>query len=198
MEENRSTGRIEALLARLSPRERKLLVFWLVAMGFIGLFLLGNSAWSTLDELDTKLIENQEALDLIARRQSRYLEAKGGAGNSVEARLARNELRLTTHLDKEASRYNVKITNFKDGSSPVGAKKGAKAAAAGGITEEWVTVDLEPVEYDKVLRFLDALQSSPELIVIKRIEITRPKRGTNSDKVEAKLTVSTFKKKKES
>lgn len=188
-------NKLQQAFARLSPRERKLLVLWIVAMIVIGGFLLSTTVLSRLDDMETRIAENQEALELIGKKQGQYLESKGGAGNSFESRLARNDLRLTTYLDKQATRFDVKISNFKDGETPVGGKKGTKATA--GLVEEWVAVDIDQVEYDKVTRFIDALQASPELIVIKRIEITRPRRGASQDKVDAKLTVSTYKKKKE-
>lgn len=198
MDETQGGGRLSQMYQNLSERERKLLVLWGFAMGFIALFLIGNFAWSSLDDLDTRLVEHQEALELISSRQARYLQAKGATGDSVEAKLNNNDLRLTTFLDKEATRYEVKITSFKDGSNPVGAKKGSKdTAAAAGLTEEWATVTIEGVEYGKLIRFIDALAASKEIIVLKRIDITRPRRGKEADKVEATLTVSTFKRKKQ-
>lgn len=189
------SGKLQQAFTRLSPRERKLLLLWIVAMVVIAGFLLSTTVLSRLDDMETRIAENQEALDLITRKQAQYLASTSGTGNSLDARLAKNDIRLTTYLDKQATRFDVKISNFKDGENPVGGKKGAKVAT--GIVEEWVAVDIDQVEYDKVTRLLDALQSSPELLVVKRIEITRARRGGGQDKVDAKLTVSTFKKKKE-
>ncbi len=193
---------------RLSQRERRLLVAWATTMGLLGTFLVGWFIWGTISEKQEKFEQNQEVLQLIARKQNEYLQRKNGGGSGddskkIEEKIATNELKLQTYLDREAGRFNLKIKNFKESSLVVGGKKGKKTEGS-ALLEESVAIDIEEAPFKDVARFLDALKSSRELIIIKRIDIDRPRRNSraksNPDEdqpqapVKTSLTVSTFKK----
>lgn len=181
-------GRIAEALEKLSPREKKLLGLWAVSMAFIVIMLGSWLAWSSIEEKALKAEEYQNTLQLIAKRQGEYLSNKGSGSKPVEQRMAENKIKLQTFLDREATRYNLKIKNFKESSAPLSGK-----SKGGGPVEESITIDVDEADFNDLSRFLDSLAKSKELIVIKRVDIERARRFNESGKVKMTMTVSTFK-----
>lgn len=177
---------------RLSERERRLLVIWALAMAFIVVFLGGYFTYGAIAEKAEKADAYVAAVDLMARKQTSYLANKADGGEKLSDRIAGNQLKLQTFLDQEASKHNIKIKNFKESSVPVGGKRKKKDAKGPQIIEETVAIDLTDTEYINVVGFLDAIDRSNELVVIKRVDVARPRRGNNAN-VRVSLTVSTFK-----
>jgi hypothetical protein len=178
--------------ARLSDRERRLLVVWALAMSFIVVFLGGYFAFSAIDEKEEKAQQYAAAVDLMTRKQGEYLARKAGGGEKLSDRIAGNQLKLQTFLDQEAAKHNIKIKNFKESAVPVGGKRRKKDAKGPQVIEETVAIDLTDTEYGNVVGFLDAIDRSPELVIIKRIDVARPRRN-DGPTVRVALTVSTFK-----
>jgi type II secretory pathway component PulM len=181
-------------LERLSPREQKLLGLWAVAMVAMALFLGGWFTWSSIAAKQEEAEAFQASLDYVSRHQAEFLAQKGGDKKSVDERVATNELKLQTFLDKEATKHNLKISSFKESSVPVGAKKGKKDDKAGGLIEESITIDIDEADFNDAAKFMDDLSRSQELIVIKRINIERSRRFAETGRFKLTLTVSTFKK----
>ena len=177
---------------RLSERERRLLVVWALAMGFIVVFLGGYFSYSVIAEKAEKGEQYAAAVDLMTRKQADYLSRKQDGGEKLSDRIAGNQLKLQTFLDQEAAKHNIKIKNFKESAVPVGGKRRKKDAKGPQIIEETVAIDLTDTEYINVVGFLDSIDRSPELVVIKRIDISRPRRD-DGPTVRVALTVSTFK-----
>lgn len=185
-------NRLTAFYQRLSPREQKLAVLWVFAMIFIALFIVGVQINSGIEKRRAAIEEYSKALKLIAERQDEYVNAQGGSG-SLDERIEKNELKLQTFLDKEATRFDLKINNFKESSVPIGGKRPKKGEAVKGIVEESVTIDIENADYTKFARFADKIRTSPELIVIKRLDVQKARRSADPQEVRITMTVSTFK-----
>ena len=191
-------GRLEQTWERLSVREQRLAILWIVAMALMASFLIGYKSWTAITDVGEAVEQNKEALDLIDRKRAAFLANMGSDGEgSLQDRIETNELKLTTFLDKEASKFDLKIDNFKESSAPVGSKNSKKDVAAGTLMEESVNVNIRDAEYNKFARFLDAIERSRELLVIKRVEVNRRRRSEDQSKVDVQLTVSTFKTKRE-
>ncbi|MEL6179849.1 MAG: hypothetical protein AAFS10_12895 [Myxococcota bacterium] len=200
MEENVGLiGRIEQTWAGFTQREQRLVTAMLIILPLLAVFLIGTRSWNALSDLGTAVEENKAALELIERKRGAYLASKGSGGGakSLKERIETNELKLTTFLDKEASKFSLKIDNFKESSAPVGSKGSKKDVAAGGVIEESVNVNIRDAEYSKFARFLDAIHRSRELLVIKHVEVNRRRRAQDQSKVDVQLTISTFKTKRE-
>jgi len=199
MEENVGLmGRLEQTWDRLSVRERRLAILWIVAMLVMGSFLIGYKSWNAITDVGDAVDQNKEALELIDRKRDTFLASVGSNGEgSLQDRIETNQLKLTTFLDKEASKFDLKIDNFKESSAPVGSKSSKKDVAAGTVMEESVNVNIRDADYAKFARFLDDIKRSRELLVIKRIEVNRRRRSDDQSKVDVQLTVSTFKTKRE-
>lgn len=184
----------QGFLARLNERERKLLVIWAISMSFMVLFLGGWLAWSSITEKADAAQGYQVTLDLIAKRQREYLaNSNKDEGASVEERIEKNDLKLQSYLDREATRNNLKISNFKESVAPLGGKK-ARDKEEGGIVEESITINMDDAAFKDLARFMDTLARSKELLVIKRIDLERARRFQTEGKFKMTMTVSTYKK----
>ena len=195
-------NRLEQVWARLSVRERRMAVIWLISVSCMATFVVGFKSWNAITDSGTSVEENIEALELIERKRAEYISSRGDNNKSLKERIKLNELKIATFVDKEASKFELKIDNFKESSAPVGSnsrssRQDSDKAAKGTIIEESVNVNIRGAEYDKVARFLDAIQRSKELLVIKRVEVNRKRRSRDKSSVDVTLTVSTFKTKRE-
>ncbi len=180
--------------SRLGDRERRLLVVWGLTMSVMALFLGGYFSHSAISKKGEAAQKYVEAVDDISRKQAEYLSRKsGGGGLPLAERIEKNDLKLQTFLEREAANFNLKIENFSGSKLPVGGKRKRKDDDKGPrIIEETIAIDIRDTEYSNLVAFLDALQRSPELIVIKRIDVSRRKRNPDG-KVRISMTVSTFK-----
>ncbi len=188
-------NKLVAWYRNLSDREQRLVGVWFVAMIFIVIFITTVKINGAIEDRRVNIDAYESALKLIAERQDEYATAKGGGtggGKSLDERIATNEIKLQTFLDKEATRFDLKINNFKESSAPVGGKRSKKDA--GGVMEESVVIDIESADYTQFARFVDKIQRSPELLVIKRLSLQRPRRANEPQKVRVSMTISTFKK----
>ena len=194
-----SSSRLGQTWEQLSARERNLLVLCAVTIIGLGTFIVGFKSWNAITDSGLAVETNLEALDLINRKRAQYLNQKGDNREDLDKKIKENKLKLTTHIDKEAGRFELKVDSFKESSAPVGARgsKSAEDAPKGTVLEETVTVVIRNAEYDKVAKFLDAIKRSRELIVIKRVEITRKQGAKKNSTVVATLMISTFKTKSE-
>lgn len=185
--------KLGAFYGRLSPRERVMAIFWVFAMAAIAVFLLSTTVLGRITDIEDEVEVNRQTLDLIALKQRDYLAARSvDSSDNVKTRIKDNKLKLTTFLDKEAGRFDLKIENFKESSAAVGSKRGKKAEK-GGVVEESVTVEIKRAEYGNIMKFLDSVNGSRELMVIKRVRIKKPRRARDQEFMEATITVSTFK-----
>lgn len=179
------------LLARLNPRERNLLVLWAVSMIALVLFLGSWLAWSSISEKVDAAAAYQDTLDLLSRRQAEFLASQNkDNGGSLDERVANNELKLQSFLDREAARHTLKISNFKESNAPLGGKKGDPKA----ILEESITIDVEDAPFPDLSRFLDSIARSKELIVVKRVHVERSRKFQTDGTFKMTMIVSTFKK----
>lgn len=194
-----SSSRLGQAWEQLSARERNLLILCVVTIVGLGTFIVGFKSWNAITDSGLAVETNLETLDLINRKKAQYLSQKGENSEDLNKRIKENKLKLTTHIDKEAGRFELKVDSFKESSGPVGSRssKTADDAPKGTILEETVTVNIRNADYDKVAKFLDAIKRSRELIVIKRIEINRKRRSKDKPSVDVTLMISTFKTKSE-
>ena len=191
MEEKRG---LSAVVSRLSVREKRLLVFWVVGMAIIVVFLVGYFATTKIGAKKEAAVSYQETLDVIRTKQGAYLARKGESPDKLSDKIANNKIKLQTFLDGEAGKFSLRIKNFKESSVPLGGKRRKDKKNTGpSIMEETVAIDIEETEYSNVVGFMDAINATKELVVIKRVKVSRPRRGINSTKVRVSMTVSTFK-----
>jgi hypothetical protein len=166
---------------------------WVFAMAAIATFLLSTTVLGRINDIEDEVASNRETLDLIALKQRDFVAGQSsGKGEDVKLKIKDNKLKLTTFLDKEAGRFDLKIDSFKESSAALGSKR-AKKAKKGGIIEESVTIEIGKAEYGNIMKFLDAVDGSRELMVIKRVQIKKPRRAKDQEFMEATITVSTFK-----
>ena len=192
---------VSSFFEKLSVRERRLLVVWVFAMMGIAAFILVVLVNSAIDERSEGIEQYETALRLIKERQDEYLNKSSKGGKNIKEQIEKNELKLQTFLDAEAMRFDLKINNFKEQSLPVGGKRGKEDKAA--VIEESVTIEIDKADYKKFAQLVDKIHSAPELLVIKRIHIQKPRgrRGAsvgspdaNPREVRVTMTISTFKK----
>ncbi len=191
----------KAFFNRLSSREKRLLVVWVFSMMGIVAFIVGVQINSAIEKRSEGIESYERALKLIRDRQDEYiLDNKAAGAKPLKERIDNNDLKLQTFLDAEAMRFDLKINNFKEQSLPLGGKRGKKDEKA-TVIEESVTIEIEKADFKKFAQLVDKINNAPELLVIKRIHIQKPRNRRNavgSDanprEVRVTMTVSTFKK----
>ena len=182
-------------LAKLTDRERKLLILMACTMSFLlvslGLYLFKQSQ----DKTRAEIMQYERALDALQEYGPRYLaklqEEEQGLKTKEDQKfspekLKKNTVRLTSSVASHASAVDIKVDNYdEDQLNLTTAKDGGPI-----ITENQVKVDIRLAEMDKLIKLLDRIEKSNEPIVVKRISLRDIPRDPG--KVRANLVISTY------
>jgi len=177
----------------MTERERRLVLGLLANFVVLGSFLGVYSLQQALTGIEDEIAGYKKALTTMAQFGPDYIARKnaekvddGNASKFTEEVMKDNDLKLTSFVAEHASAVDLKIDNYDEDVSPKSAGKDGEPI----IDELALRVNVRQAEVKKVLQLLDRIESSPEPVVIKRINMRdiRNKEGF----VRADLTVSTF------
>jgi type II secretory pathway component PulM len=170
-----------AAFGRLSPRERGLVG---LAAGVLLVFVIVLSTVSinrSLSRRESRIQTKLEQLEEISQLTGGFRAAEQQRAD-LERRLRGNQIRLFTYLDDLARKQGVEIGGMNDrGSQPAGNDS--------GITESSVEVNFMRISLDKLVRFLQEVESGSGLVKVTKLQI-RPR--SDQPVIDAWLTVTTY------
>ncbi|NOZ88146.1 MAG: type II secretion system protein M [Deltaproteobacteria bacterium] len=178
-------------LSALNPRERGLVT---MAGGVLLVFVFTMAAWainSRLRETERRIEQKRRGLERVHALSSKYFQAKEQL-RRFESRIARNKINLFTYLDKVAKSTGVQLSQIEEKQPPPRAGGKASRAKNENIKEELVQVKITKTDFDKLLLFLEKIESRDKLVIVRSMTL---KRRYDKDKlIDARIQISTYKK----
>jgi type II secretory pathway component PulM len=169
-----------AAFARLTPRERNLVlaIAGAVVVGIV--FLIGHSLSAAVDRRLAHIASKTKDLEKVAQLTAGYAQAERER-SELERKLAASSTRLITVVGDVGKKLNVDIGAVSD--------KGVQPLGDGKISESSVEISLLHVDLDKLTRFLAAIEQGAGIVKVKRIQL-RPREAEQV--VDAYLTIATY------
>jgi len=170
-----------AALGRLSPRERGLvgLAGGAVLVFLVALFWL--SVGRSIDLRESRIKTKQGQLDEIGKLTVGF-RAQESVRNELQRRLENNKVKLFSYLEDLAKKDSISIGGMND--------KGSQALEGGAkITESSVEVTFTRIPLDKLVKFLQDVESGAGLVKVTRLQV-RPR--SDEPVLDAWLIVTTY------
>lgn len=188
--------------SELQERERRGLILMIVVLLSVGGFLIFYTVDKKISSIESETQKYRQMLNDLAFHGPKLSgEAKSDDKEShllakfTEERITGNDLKLTSSFAEHAKAVDINVSSYDEDTITLGSR--AKAKDGGPVyIEKQLRVDIRETEFDKLLKLLDRLERSNELIVIKRINLRE--RRKNKGQVRAQITVSTYIKKESS
>lgn len=170
---------------RMSQRER-LMVAGLGAT--LAVLLITLFGYLILDGLDTRRTQN-ERLQYVLKRMEKNrdrLLAKGSQDDRLYRKIKVQPPPLKAHLDGLAKKHEVEVKDYKTiKEKALGAKK--------EILEKAVEISIYNIELPKLMKFLNAIESSSSRYLIMTTQMQVTPRSSDHGKLDVKrLRVSTY------
>jgi hypothetical protein len=164
---------------RLSQRERTMVgalgVTFVVMVTLIVGFLITDGL-ATLEERNGDM--RQALRDLDTQRDS-YLKLRAKS-QQIEVRLGATPVQLGTYLETASKEAGVEIGESID----------VPAVPAGKFVERAVTLHLRAVTLDQLVKFMKAIETGRNLVVVSMLHITT--RDDKHQQLDVEMTVSTY------
>jgi hypothetical protein len=146
--------------------------------------------------MEDEIERYRQALEAMAEAAPKLAEAKAASAASADDGasrfspevLAKNELKLTSFVASHATAADIKIENYDEDSSVLSSNKETGAS----LTEKIVKVEVREAEFDKVLAFLERIETSREPVVVKVISLRAKDAKARNNIVRANLQISTY------
>jgi len=177
------TDRASDFWARISPRERRLVVLAAIAVPLTIALWLGLAIRDGLDAMAARNTKTRKALDTLAD-----LRARGQTHAQVDdvvATMGTEPLSLDTYLSNAAKKAKFELKSTITPRQPV---------SKGGFVTNTSTLTLDKLSMDELKDFLQAVETDSKTVAITHIDMRRDFR--DKDKLDVNLEVSTYSKEK--
>jgi type II secretory pathway component PulM len=170
-------------LNQLSPREKKLLLAGaaclLAVLGWLWFFQRGRPGRSVGSRLDQAIAQEKQTASLLATYQQENSQLR-----AVEDRLRQTpaDFDLYKHLDQLVDQAGIRMGVIK--MDPV------EGAGTEYYSEDYVDMNLQKVEFQPLIRFLQSVEDSPGGVRITNLSLK--KRFDNSNTLDATIRVSLY------
>ncbi len=171
---------IEAWLATLSERERRLVGIGGVALAGFVVFLLLFGFSSSADAIRARTQAKATKLSEVRELAAGY-GAQKAAQDEIERQLAASNVRLTSFLEQLASDTGVALPSITP--KPDQTLEGSK------IVESAVEVTITDVKLSRLIEFMNRVESSPGMVKIKYLRL-EPR--VAQETVTAWLNIATY------
>jgi type II secretory pathway component PulM len=168
-------------VAAASPRERRML--GLAAAGIVAfvLFVTWITFSRAISRADTALQERRLDFDKVKGLAANY-GAQEQERQLLEARLRQSPPALMGFVDERAKAEGIEVGGMSD--------RGVTGGTAGKPRESSVEVNLGKVPLDKLMRLLQAIESSPGVVKVRRLRLR--KNPDNKETLDVSLTVTAW------
>jgi type II secretory pathway component PulM len=171
---------VSAALARLSPRERNLVMVCSLALIVGIIFFTGHAISNAINHRIARIASKTTQLEQVAQLTAGFAQAERER-NDLERKLSTSNVRLIALVGELGKKLGVDIGGMSD--------KGAAPAGDGKISESSVEIQLLHIDLDRLTRFLHAIEQSQGIVKVKRIQV-RPR--SDEQVLDAYLTVATY------
>ncbi len=160
---------------RISPRERKLVVFLAVGLPVALAIWLGLSIRDGLTTMEARNEQTREALETVAR-----LKAAGGpVAEDTSVKIPDSPMNLATYVDKALSKNGLKNKGSID----------ERKATKSGIVTTTVSCSVDDISTDQLKAFLQEVETD-KIVAVTHLGVKRDRRDTK--KLDATFEISTY------
>jgi type II secretory pathway component PulM len=165
---------------RLSQRERTMVGALGVTFVLMVTLIVGFLITDGLATLEERNADMRQALRDLDTQRDNYLKMKAKS-SQIESRLGQTPTQLQAYLEAATKEAGVEI-----------AESGERAAAPAGKTfvERGVDLRLKPVTIDQLVKFLKAIETGRNLVVVTGLEIHT--RDDKHEQLDVSVSVSTY------
>jgi len=177
------TDRASDFWARISPRERRLVVLAAIAVPLTIAIWLGLAIHDGLDAMGARNAKTRKALDALAD-----LRARGQTHEQVDdvvATMGTEPLSLDTYLSNAAKKAKFELKSTITPRQPV---------SRNGFVTNTSTLSIEKMSIEELRDFLQDIETASKTVAITHLDMRRDFR--DKDKIDINLEVSTYSKEK--
>jgi type II secretory pathway component PulM len=177
------TDKASDFWARISPRERRLVLIAAVAVPLTIAIWLGLAIHDGLDAMATRNNKSRKALDALAD-----LRARGQTHEQVDdvtATMGTEPLSLDTYLSNAAKKAKYDLKSTITPRQPV---------SRNGFVTNTSTLTLDNMTIEQLRDFLQEVETASKVVAVTHIDMRRDFR--DKDKIDVNLEVSTYSKEK--
>ncbi len=160
---------------RISPRERKLVVFLAFGLPIALAIWLGLSIRDGLTTMEARNEQTREALETVAR-----LKAAGGpVAEDTSVKIPDSPMALATYVDKALTKNGLKNKGSID----------ERKATKNGVVTTTVSCSVDDISTDQLKSFLTDVESD-KIVAVTHLDVKRDRRDTK--KLDATFEISTY------
>jgi type II secretory pathway component PulM len=177
------TDKASDFWARISPRERRLVVIAAIAVPLTIAIWLGLAIHDGLDAMNARNNKTRKALDAMAD-----LRARGQTHEQVDdvvATMGTEPLSLDTYLSNAAKKAKFELKSTITPRQPV---------TRNGFVTNTSTLSLDNMTIDQLRDFLQEVETTSKTVAVTHLDMRRDFR--EKDKIDVNLEVSTYSKEK--
>jgi general secretion pathway protein M len=165
---------IEALLARLSPRERVLVSAAAGAFVLFLLFVVGLAVSRSIRGREDRIAEKTQVLSQVGQLAQGYRRAQSERA-VLEAKLRGPPVALMSLVSQTGARMGIEVNDLRPGVPTAGDK----------VVEESVEVSLARLDLRRLAELLAELERSPGVVRVRRLAL----RGRSDDPAAVDVTL---------
>lgn len=160
---------------RISPRERKLVVFFGVTIPLVAAIWLGLSIRDGLVSMEVRNEQHRDALDTIAK-----IRQQGGPVEEPTVKIPDAPIALATYVSKALDKNSLKNKGSID----------ERKVTKNGITTTTVSCVVEDISTDQLKAFLQELETVEKVVAVTHLDVKRDRRDPK--KIDATFEISTY------
>lgn len=162
---------------RISPRERKLVVFLVIAIPLGAALWLGLSIRDGLVSMEKRNEQTRDALDVVAR-----IRAAGGPQvEDPSSKLPTTPIALTTYVVKALDKTGLKSKGPIDERPSV---------TKNGVVTTTASCAVEDISTEQLKAFLQEIEGAQKAVAVTHLVVRRDRRDTK--KLDASFDISTY------
>jgi hypothetical protein len=165
--------------ARLTQREQFIVLGGVAAAGLLILIVVGLLVSSAIDKAEYRVKVKSDQLTQVIALQGEY-KAREAQRQARLREIGRSTTRLVSVVEDVARQAGVEIGQLRpeDGEP-----------SSEGVYESRVDLRATNLSADRLQDFLSRLETSPGVVIMRRLKVTRPYR---KDAVDIEMTVTTY------
>lgn len=181
-------------IAALNPREKKMLAAMALIMPILLMVVIIGFFNRSLGGIEDQTHTYQGSLELLAEGGPKYYSKQSRSDDGgvptlfTDEIMTDNPVKLTSFIAARASEAGVNPNSYDSEDIAIGSSSSSKDTPT--VTEKKLTVDIREAEIDKLLEFLQVIETSGEPVVIKRVDLRGNARSPGV--VRARVEVSTY------
>lgn len=175
---NAQMAKLEQALARLTERERRLVIMTAGLVVLFFLFVISVWSGSALDRAQARIKSKTDDLNFVLQMQGEYKSRKEARRKRLQN--LRGRTKLVKLVEGAAASVGVDIGQLNPEDDEPDAE---------GIVESRVQLRARDLSVDRLKKFMEELEKAQGVVVVKRLKVNKPYR---KDTLEIDMTVATY------